>query len=116
MFGCGGDRDKSKRAPMTDAVAEVCDFAWATSDNPRKEDIDAIFWDMQQATSWQGKMDFVEDRRLAIRLAIERCKEEDCVVVAGKGHETFQEMGTTVIPFDDVQVAQEILQARKVLL
>jgi UDP-N-acetylmuramoyl-L-alanyl-D-glutamate--2,6-diaminopimelate ligase len=116
VFGCGGNRDKSKRELMTQRVAEISDFAWATSDNPRREKIDAIFSDMQKAPSWKGNIEFVEDRRHAIRLAIENCKEEDFLVIAGKGHETFQEVGTTVIPFDDVQVAREILRARKLLL
>lgn len=115
VFGCGGDRDRSKRAPMTSAVASKAHFAWATADNPRSEKLDDIFKDMQSAEGWQGKMDFVEDRRLAIRLAIERCKPGDTLVIAGKGHETYQAIGSTVIPFDDTQVVRELWEAKKIL-
>ena len=109
VFGCGGKRDRTKRPKMMKAVQEYADFAWATSDNPRGEPIAQIFDDMKKGISDPSKVVFVEDRRRAINLAIDSAQKGDCILIAGKGHETFQELGDTIIPFDDKRVAEELL-------
>lgn len=109
VFGCGGDRDQSKRPLMTAAVQELADFAWATADNPRRETLEAIFADMHAGVTRPEAISFVADRRRAISLALEAAKPGDCVLIAGKGHETYQEFADTVVPFDDRQTARELL-------
>lgn len=109
VFGCGGNRDRSKRPLMTAAVQEFADAAWATADNPRHEQLLQIFADMKPGVTAPEKITFVEDRRRAISLALDVAREGDCVLIAGKGHETFQELGDTVVPFDDRQVARELI-------
>lgn len=110
VFGCGGDRDRGKRPVMTRVANELSDMAWATSDNPRNEKVEAIFEDMKAGLVAPERMRFVPDRRRAIELAIEYCKEGDCLLIAGKGHESFQEYGETVVPFDDRKVAAELIE------
>ncbi len=112
VFGCGGKRDRSKRPLMVDAVQQRADFAWATSDNPRGEDLHQIFDDMKKGVTAPEKIEFVEDRRRAINLAIDAARDGDCILIAGKGHETFQELGDTIIPFDDKRVAEELLSLK----
>jgi UDP-N-acetylmuramoyl-L-alanyl-D-glutamate--2,6-diaminopimelate ligase len=109
VFGCGGNRDRSKRPLMTSAVQEFADFAFATADNPRGEPLATIFADMQGGLLNPAKIAFVEDRRRAIGLALDAARAGDCVLIAGKGHETFQEFAGTVAPFDDRQVARELI-------
>ena len=113
VFGCGGNRDRAKRALMTAVVQELADESWATSDNPRKESIEAIFADMRTGVSMPDKIHFVTDRRQAIRQALEVAEAGDCVLIAGKGHETFQEFADTVIPFDDRLVVRELLAIKE---
>lgn len=113
VFGCGGNRDRKKRPLMTRAVMEGCDLCWATSDNPRGETPAAIFADMKTAVTDPARIAFVESRRRAISLALDEAKEGDCVLIAGKGHETFQEFADTVAPFDDRQVARELLEIKQ---
>jgi len=115
VFGCGGRRDRTKRPLMTKVVQQYADIAWATSDNPRGEDINAIFSDMKAGVSDPDRIAFVEDRRRAINLAIDAAAEGDCILIAGKGHETFQELGDTIIPFDDKRVAEELLALKGIL-
>ncbi|MBK1876585.1 UDP-N-acetylmuramoyl-L-alanyl-D-glutamate--2,6-diaminopimelate ligase [Pelagicoccus mobilis] len=110
VFGCGGDRDKGKRPVMTRIANELADYAWATSDNPRNEKIEAIFEDMKEGLVAPDRVQFVPDRRRAIERAIEFCGEGDCLLIAGKGHESFQEYGETVVPFDDRKVAIELVE------
>lgn len=114
VFGCGGNRDRSKRPLMTAAVQEFADFAWATADNPRGEALAQIFADMQGGVGDAAKLAFVEDRRRAIGLALDAAREGDCVLIAGKGHETFQEFAGTVAPFDDRQVARELIALKRI--
>lgn len=109
VFGCGGDRDRGRRPSMTAAVQEWADFAWATADNPRGEDLESIFNDMRSGVTSLEKILFVPERRRAIDRALEEAREGDCVLIAGKGHETYQAIGNMVIPFDDCQVARELL-------
>ena len=112
VFGCGGRRDRTKRPKMTAAVQQYADIAWATSDNPRGENIDQIFNDMKGGVSDPSKIAFVENRRRAINLAIDAAGNDDCILIAGKGHEAFQELGDTIIPFDDKRVAEELLEVK----
>ena len=113
VFGCGGDRDKGKRLEMTRVACLCCtDQIWATSDNPRTESIDSIFSDMKKGVCRGAEVYFVEDRRRAIDLALEAADEDDCVLIAGKGHETYQEIQYTAIPFDDRSIAGDLLNAK----
>lgn len=113
VFGCGGDRDRGKRPVMTRIANEYSDLAWATSDNPRNETVESIFEDMREGLVAADRMHFIPDRRRAIELAIESCGEGDCLLIAGKGHESFQEYGETVVPFDDRKVAIELVENMK---
>lgn len=97
---------------MTKVVQEYADIAWATSDNPRGEDINQIFNDMKSGVKDASRIAFVENRRRAINLALDAASEGDCVLIAGKGHEAFQELGDTIIPFDDKRVAEELLNLK----
>ena len=111
-FGCGGSRDIGKRAAMGRAAAELADFTMITSDNPRRESPEEIAAAIEagyQAARQDGYL--VElDRRRAIDELIRRAEPGDTVLIAGKGHETYQEFQDTVIPFDDRQYARETLQ------
>jgi len=113
VFGCGGNRDERTRPVITALVARLSDVAIATSDNPRNETAGAIFEDMRRGNEACANLSYIEDRRTAIAEAIARAGPGDTVLIAGKGHETFQEFGDCVVPFDDRAVAREILQNRK---
>lgn len=114
LFGAGGDRDRTKRKPMAEAVARVADVAVLTSDNPRTEDPDAIIDDLAEGV---GEMEFVRmtDRRAAIRAALEVARPGDTVVLAGKGHERYQVIGTEKQPFDEAAIARDALRELGVL-
>ncbi len=112
VFGCGGNRDRSKRPKMVRAVQSFADFAWATSDNPRKEAPEQIFEDMKGGIIAPEKIEFEPDRRRAIGLALDAATCGDCVLIAGKGHETYQEFADITLPFDDKAVAGELLSLR----
>jgi UDP-N-acetylmuramoyl-L-alanyl-D-glutamate--2,6-diaminopimelate ligase len=112
VFGCGGDRDRTKRAPMARAACAHADHVIATSDNPRSEDPDAILRDV--AVGLSGSHEVVRDRREAIGRAIARAGVDDCVVIAGKGHEDYQIVGRERLAFDDRREAQRALDARGV--
>jgi UDP-N-acetylmuramoyl-L-alanyl-D-glutamate--2,6-diaminopimelate ligase len=109
VFGCGGNRARLERPAMTRAVQAQADFAFATADNPRTEGVKPIFADMRGGVTAPGKITWIEDRRNAIRYALELARPGDCVVIAGKGHEVCQEVADTMFPFDDRQVARELL-------
>jgi UDP-N-acetylmuramoyl-L-alanyl-D-glutamate--2,6-diaminopimelate ligase len=109
VFGCGGNRDRAKRPLMVGAVQEFADFAFATADNPRTEPIAQIFADMQGGVTAPKNITWIEDRRRAISLALDACKPGDSLLIAGKGHESYQEFADTVIPFDDRQVVRELI-------
>jgi UDP-N-acetylmuramoyl-L-alanyl-D-glutamate--2,6-diaminopimelate ligase len=113
MFGCGGDRDRSKRPLMGRAAGAGSDVVVVTSDNPRSEDPLAIIEQVLPGLSGTSARVIVEpDRRHAIGLAIAEARPGDLVLLAGKGHEKTQTIGAQVIPFDDVAVARELLLAR----
>ncbi len=108
VFGCGGDRDKGKRQPMGAAAAELADFAIVTSDNPRTENPADILQQVQTGFAADAKNFMViEDRREAIERALDIAREGDTVLIAGKGHEAYQEFADTVVPFHDRQVVEE---------
>ena len=117
VFGCGGDRDRTKRPLMGEAAAKLSDIAIVTSDNPRTEDPDSIIQDVipgvqKNMTAFQGGKGFLveADRRKAIAIALEQRGENDVVVVAGKGHEDYQIIGTTKTDFDDREVIRSLLK------
>jgi UDP-N-acetylmuramoyl-L-alanyl-D-glutamate--2,6-diaminopimelate ligase len=109
VFGCGGNRDRTKRPLMTRAVQEFADFAFATADNPRTEALAQIFEDMRGGVTAPEKITWIDDRRRAISLALDVAKPGDCLLIAGKGHESYQEFADTVFPFDDRQVVRELI-------
>jgi UDP-N-acetylmuramoyl-L-alanyl-D-glutamate--2,6-diaminopimelate ligase len=114
VFGCGGDRDRSKRPLMGDVAARLADVAIVTSDNPRGEDPTAIISEvisgMPPARS--ARTESEPDRRAAIAAALAEAGPGDVVLIAGKGHETTQTVGERVLPFDDRAVARELLEGR----
>ncbi len=111
VFGCGGDRDKTKRPLMGEAAGRGSDFVVLTSDNPRSEDPLTILQDALPGLQKSGAKYSIEpDRKKAIALALTEAKPGDVVLLAGKGHEKTQTTREGVFPFDDVQVAQETLQ------
>ncbi len=112
VFGCGGDRDRGKRPLMGRAATSIAHLTVITSDNPRSEDPLAILDDIERGAKEGGGAFVVEpDRRAAIRLALGRASTGDVVVIAGKGHEPYQEFANETIRFDDREVAAEELRA-----
>lgn len=111
-FGCGGNRDATKRARMGAVAAELADFTLITTDNPRKEDPARIAADIEQGFKAAGgeAYEIELDRRRAIEQIIAKAQAGDTVLVAGKGHETYQEFEDTVVPFDDRVHATEALE------
>ncbi len=109
VFGCGGNRDRTKRPRMVAAVQEFADFAYATADNPRTEKVEGIFDDMRAGVSDPSRIAWIDDRRRAISIALDGAKPGDSLLIAGKGHEGYQEFADTVIPFDDRQVVRELI-------
>jgi UDP-N-acetylmuramoyl-L-alanyl-D-glutamate--2,6-diaminopimelate ligase len=114
VFGCGGNRDRAKRPMMVRAVQEQADFAFATADNPRREALDQIFADMKAGVTAPEKITWIDDRRRAISLALDIAKPGDCLLIAGKGHESYQEFADTVVPFDDRQVVRELIGIKRI--
>lgn len=112
VFGCGGDRDRTKRPLMGTAAATHSDIVYVTSDNPRTENPDAILKDILPGIRPGTAVRVQVDRRQAIHDAIAEAHAGDVVVIAGKGHEDYQILGTTKIHFDDREVAAEAIRAR----
>ena len=127
IFGCGGDRDRDKRPVMAEVAARGSDIAIATSDNPRNEDPQQIFadmqvglnrvheqaWSVEQAETAEGRGYLViPDRREAIQLAVSLLRQDDLLLVAGKGHEDYQILGSETIHFDDREELRAALAAR----
>jgi UDP-N-acetylmuramoyl-L-alanyl-D-glutamate--2,6-diaminopimelate ligase len=116
VFGCGGDRDQMKRPLMGSVAARLSDLVVLTSDNPRSEDPEKIIKDIESglvskmdSTSWTTLLDRTE----AITTAIHDARAGDLVVIAGKGHECYQQIGQSLVPFDDSEVAREALVTRR---
>lgn len=115
VFGCGGDRDRTKRPLMGEEAGKYSDYCVVTSDNPRTEEPGAIIAEILpglQRTIGAGGFEIQPDRREAIARALELAQAEDIVVIAGKGHETSQIFAEQTIPFDDRQIARELIQRR----
>src|SRR5881409_1291805 len=109
VFGCGGDRDRQKRPLMAEMADRLADYSIITSDNPRKENPDTIVTEIEngfRSTHYEK----VVDRTQAINRAIELARPRDIVLIAGKGHENYQEFADHTIPFDDIQVARRAIE------
>ncbi|MBI4614364.1 MAG: UDP-N-acetylmuramoyl-L-alanyl-D-glutamate--2,6-diaminopimelate ligase [Planctomycetes bacterium] len=113
VFGCGGNRDRGKRGPMGRVASRFADRLWVTSDNPRNEDPEAIARQVTAGVLSGTDCTLELDREAAIRQAIDAAEPGDLVLVAGKGHEDYQEIGGRRIPFDDREVARHAILARK---
>jgi UDP-N-acetylmuramoyl-L-alanyl-D-glutamate--2,6-diaminopimelate ligase len=113
VFGCGGDRDRSKRPLMGEIASRLADAVVVTSDNPRTEDPQQILADVVAGIPQdRGDLCVQVDRALAIAQAISEAGPDDLVLIAGKGHEDYQILGTTKIHFDDREEAEKALRAR----
>jgi len=112
VFGCGGDRDQGKRKKMGEAALQDADFTVITSDNPRTEDPEQIINDIKKGFPSTESYTAITNRRKAIEYAINRAEKNDLVLIAGKGHEGYQIVGTKKEHFDDREVAREFLRQR----
>ena len=112
VFGCGGDRDRTKRPLMGEVATTLADMAVLTSDNPRSEDPIAVIEDVRAGVRAEERLRVEPDRQAAIDLAVGQAQDGDVVVIAGKGHETDQAFADRVVPFDDRQAARRALAAR----
>lgn len=112
VVGCGGDRDRTKRPVMAEAACEHSDKAIFTSDNPRTEDPVQIIKDMEEglAAAYKRKYISIVDRKEAIKTAISLAKSEDIILIAGKGHEKYQEINGVRNHFDDKEVVKEFFE------
>jgi UDP-N-acetylmuramoyl-L-alanyl-D-glutamate--2,6-diaminopimelate ligase len=115
VFGCGGDRDRAKRPLMASAAESLADFLVITSDNPRKEDPNRILDDIVNGLRGSN-YEIVPDRERAIFRAVELADTGDIVLIAGKGHEKYQEFADAKVPFDDVAVAKWAINEKPVAL
>jgi UDP-N-acetylmuramoyl-L-alanyl-D-glutamate--2,6-diaminopimelate ligase len=119
VFGCGGDRDRTKRPLMGAVAGRLSDLIVITSDNPRGEDPERIIEEIQRGITPDTRRDSsqrilsIADRRAAIAKAIELARAGDLVLLAGKGHETYQVIGDELVPLDDAAVAREALARRR---
>ena len=111
VFGCGGDRDRGKRPAMGAIAEEKADLAIATSDNPRTEDPERILDDIE--TGMHRPHERIVDRREAIARALDLAGDDDVVLLAGKGHETYQVRGTTKVPFDEKVIVEELMSTKR---
>jgi len=111
VFGCGGNRDKTKRPKMAKVACNLSDFVVITSDNPREEDPNSIIKDIEAGAKETGKSNYkvIVDRKDAIEYAINTAQKNDIVLLAGKGHENYQIIGREKIHFDDREIAENIL-------
>ncbi|HEX3111488.1 MAG TPA: UDP-N-acetylmuramoyl-L-alanyl-D-glutamate--2,6-diaminopimelate ligase, partial [Thermoanaerobaculia bacterium] len=111
LFGCGGDRDKGKRPQMGEIASRLADRVIVTSDNPRGEQPQAIIDEIVRGIS-SSNYETIADRRAAIRTAIDRASDDQVIVIAGKGHETYQVVGDRILHFDDKEEAELALKKR----
>lgn len=112
VFGCGGERDRGKRAQMAEVAGRLSDAVIVTDDNPRREDGDGIVADILEGFADRSRVIVERDRRAAIHRAVGQAGPGDIVLVAGKGHEPYQEIDGVRHPFDDAEVARAALEAR----
>jgi len=114
LFGCGGDRDQGKRPIMGEIGGRLADFSILTSDNPRTEDPDVILEAIEEGMKpTSGKYIVIENRREAIRYALDMAQEGDIVILAGKGHETYQDIMGVKRPFDEKVVVKELIDEKQ---
>ncbi len=115
VFGCGGDRDRTKRPLMGKIAARYADYTIVTSDNPRTEEPSGILKDIEKGLLEDGiaaeRYTLIEDRKQAIQKAVEMASPDDVVLIAGKGHETYQIIGKQTIDFDDRLIAKEAIRS-----
>src|SRR5690606_35362142 len=97
---------------MARAVQEAADLAWATADNPRGEELESIFADMRGGVSMPDRIFWIDDRRRAISLALNEARPGDTLLIAGKGHETYQEFADSVVPFDARLTVRELVSLK----
>ena len=110
VFGCGGDRDTGKRPIMGEISGRIADFTFITSDNPRTEDPKKIVEQIEEGMKkTKGKYKVVVDRVEAIKEAIKMCTKRDIIVLAGKGHEPYQEINGVKYPFDERIIVNDII-------
>lgn len=113
VFGCGGDRDRTKRPIMGEISSKLADFTIITSDNPRTEEPENIIKEIEEGMTCPGECFVtIADRRQAIKYAIDNAKKDDVIVLAGKGHETYQQFATKTIHFDEREVVKELLEEK----
>jgi UDP-N-acetylmuramoyl-L-alanyl-D-glutamate--2,6-diaminopimelate ligase len=110
VFGCGGDRDRGKRPTMGAIAERLADHVILTSDNPRTEDPERILDDIEAGMTRRDH-ERVEDRRAAIARALTHAAPDDVILLAGKGHETYQIRGTETLPFDEAAIVAELSAA-----
>jgi UDP-N-acetylmuramoyl-L-alanyl-D-glutamate--2,6-diaminopimelate ligase len=112
VVGCGGNRDKTKRPIMASIASELSDKVILTSDNPRNEDPDTILREMEVGVAAENdkKVLAITDRKQAIKTACQLAQPNDIILIAGKGHETYQEINGVRHDFDDMKIVQEILE------
>jgi UDP-N-acetylmuramoyl-L-alanyl-D-glutamate--2,6-diaminopimelate ligase len=109
VFGCGGDRDRQKRPLMAEMADRLADYSIITSDNPRKEDPNVIIAETEKGFQ-SNRYEKIADRTEAINRAVALARARDIVLIAGKGHENYQEFADYTIPFDDIQVARRAIE------
>jgi UDP-N-acetylmuramoyl-L-alanyl-D-glutamate--2,6-diaminopimelate ligase len=111
IVGCGGNRDKSKRPKMANIASRLSNKAIFTNDNPRNEDPDAIIKDMEEGVSSENfhKTISIANREQAIKTACQMAGNNDIILIAGKGHETYQEVNGVKSDFDDMKIVKELL-------
>ena len=110
VFGCGGDRDKAKRAIMGEISGRLADYTIITSDNPRTEEPEEIIKEIEAGTKkTKGNYEYIVDRKEAMKKAIGMANKNDIVIIAGKGHELYQEIGKEQIPFDEREIIKDII-------
>lgn len=107
VFGCGGNRDPRRRPRIARVVARSGSMAIVTADNPRHERVESIFQDIAEGFTPADDVHWIPDRREAVRFALSRARPGDCLVIAGKGHEMYQDFGDCVVPHDDRAVVRE---------
>jgi UDP-N-acetylmuramoyl-L-alanyl-D-glutamate--2,6-diaminopimelate ligase len=113
VFGAGGDRDRGKRPLMGEVATRLADVALVTSDNPRTEDPESIIAEiMEGVAGGSAEVERITDRREAIGRALERAGPDDVVLLAGKGHETYQVLGTETVSFDEREVVREWIERK----
>jgi UDP-N-acetylmuramoyl-L-alanyl-D-glutamate--2,6-diaminopimelate ligase len=106
VFGCGGNRDKTKRAKMGKIASKHADTIILTNDNPRNEDPSAIIDDIKSGIDDSIDLDIILDRKLAIETAVTTLMDDECLLIAGKGHESTQQFRDRIIEINDIDIAQ----------